>query len=103
MQELTPLLAGISFALAAIAFVWFGVQDRVLGGQRLARRLFGATRQAIGSFAGAKLEQLVSEDSALRRFEKFLTPDDEERSSRLRTKLALAGYRNTSAVRIYFA
>jgi tight adherence protein C len=103
VEDLQPILTPVAFALASIAFIWFAVQDRVIGGQRLARRLFGATRRAVGSFAGAKLNRLVAEDGALRTFERFLTPDDEERASRIRTKLALAGYRNTSAVRVYFA
>jgi tight adherence protein C len=103
VEDLQPILTPVAFGLASVAFIWFAVQDRVIGGQRLARRLFGATRRAVGSFAGAKLNRLVAEDGALRTFEKFLTPDNEERASRIRTKLALAGYRNTSAVRIYFA
>jgi len=103
LNNLSTLLAAIAFGLAAIAFLWFSVQDRMAGGQRLARRLFGATRRAVGSFAGSKLERLVAEDGALRSLEKYLTPDDIERSTRIRTKLGLAGYRNTSAVRLYFA
>lgn len=102
-MEPQTLLTAVAFGLASVAFIWFAVQDRVVGGQRLARRLFGATRRAVGSFAGEKLNRLVAEDGALRSFEKFLTPDSEERASRIRKKLALAGYRNTSAVRIYFA
>jgi tight adherence protein C len=101
--DLQPFLTAVAFGLASIAFIWFAVQDRVVGGQRLARRLMGATRRAVGSFAGEKLNRLVAEDGALRSFEKYLTPDNEERASRIRARLALAGYRNTSAVRIYFA
>jgi tight adherence protein C len=72
-------------------------------GQRLARRLFGATSRAVGSYANAKIERLVAEDGALRTFEKFLTPVNEERTGRIRTKLNLAGYRSPAAVRMYFA
>jgi tight adherence protein C len=103
MTDISPLLAAAAFGLASIAFLWFSVQDQVIGGQRLARRLFGATRRAVGSFAGTKLQSLVAEDSTLRNFEKYLTPDNEERTSRIRSRLALAGYRNASAVRVYFA
>jgi tight adherence protein C len=103
MTELFPILAAAAFGIASIAFVWFSIQDRMTGGQRLARRLFGVTRRAVGSFANAKLERLVAEDGALRSFEKFLTPDNEERTNRIRTKLVLAGYRNAGAVRVYFA
>lgn len=103
MTDFSPVLSAIAFGLASIAFLWFSVQDRMAGGQRLARRLFANTRRAVGSFAGSKLERLVAEDGALRSLEKYLTPDSEERASRIRTKLGLAGYRNVSAVRIYFA
>jgi tight adherence protein C len=103
MTQWAPIFAAVAFGLASIAFVWFGVQDRMVGGQRMARRLFGVTRQAVGSFANAKIERLVAEDGALRSFEKFLTPGNEERTGRIRTRLTLAGYRNPSAVRIYFA
>ena len=103
IAHLFPILAAAAFGIASIAFVWFSVQDRMAGGQRLARRLFGVTRKAVGSFANAKLERLVSEDGALRSFEKYLTPDNEERTNRIRTKLLLAGYRSAAAVRMYFA
>ena len=103
MSDLSPIFATIAFGLASIAFLWFSVQDRMAGGQRLARRLFANTRRAVGSFAGSKLNRLVAEDGALRSLEKYLTPDNEERASRIRSKLGLAGYRNTSSVRIYFA
>ena len=49
MSDIQPILTAIAFGLASIAFIWFAVQDRVLGGQRMARRLFGATRRAVGS------------------------------------------------------
>jgi tight adherence protein C len=101
--NLGPILAAVAFGIASLAFVWFSVQDRMAGGERLARRLMGSTRRAVGSYATAKLDRLVAEDGALRSFEKFLTPDNEERTTRIRTKLTLAGYRSPAAVRVYFA
>lgn len=101
--NLGPILAAIAFGLASLAFVWFSVQDRMAGGERLARRLMGSTRRAVGSYAAAKIDRLVAEDGALRSFEKFLTPDSEERTARIRTKLMLAGYRTPAAIRVYFA
>ncbi|MDP3738229.1 MAG: type II secretion system F family protein [Hyphomonadaceae bacterium] len=103
MSLYIPALTALAFGLASIAFIWFSVQDRMVGGQRMARRLFGATRRAVGSFTNEKIERLVAEDGALRSFEKYLTPGNEERTTRIRTKLTLAGYRNDSAVRTYFA
>lgn len=102
MVQYIPLLVAAAFAIAAIVFVWFGVSDQIQDGARVARRLAGVTR-AVGNFAGQKVQRLVAEDSVLRSFEKILTPEDQERTSRIRNKLLLAGYRNPSAVRIYFA
>jgi tight adherence protein C len=103
MQQYIPFIVAAAFGLAAIVFIWFGVQDQLVDGARTARRLFGETRRAVGALAGPKVEKLVAEDGLLRSFEKFLTPNNEERTTRIRTKLLLAGYRNPSAVRVYFA
>jgi tight adherence protein C len=103
LTQWIPILTALAFGAASMAFLWFGVQDRVATGQRVARRLVGATRRAVGSFANAKIERLVAEDGTLRSFEKLLTPINEERTGRIRNKLNLAGYRNPAAVRIYFA
>jgi tight adherence protein C len=103
MAEFTPFLVAGAFGIAAVIFVWLGVTNQLVDGARVARRLAGATQRAVGSIAGPKMQRLIAEDSLLRSFEKILTPDDEERASRIRTRLMLAGYRNPSAVRIYFA
>jgi len=103
MQQFIPYIVAGAFGIAAIIFVWLGISDQITDGARTARRLFGATQRAVGAIAGPKIERLVAEDSMLRTFEKYLTPDNEERASRIRTKLLLAGYRNPSAVRVYFA
>jgi tight adherence protein C len=102
MQPFIPVIVALLFGGAAISFIWFGVSDQMKGGARVARRLFGETRKVVGQ-AGQRVEQLVHDDSLLRSFERFLTPDNEERTSKIRSKLLLAGYRNPSAVRIYFA
>jgi tight adherence protein C len=102
MQQFVPVIVALLFGCSAVAFIWFGVSDQLQEGARVARRLFGETRKVVGE-AGQKVERLVADDSILRSFEKFLTPDNEERTSKIRTRLLLAGYRNPSAVRIYFA
>jgi tight adherence protein C len=103
MEQFIPFLVAGAFGIAAIVFVWLGVSDQLTDGARVARRLAGATQRAVGAFAGQKVQRLVAEDGMLRSFEKFLTPDDHDRTSRIRTRLLLAGYRNPSAVRVYFA
>jgi tight adherence protein C len=106
MQPFIPLIVAFLFGCSAIAFIWFGVSDQLSQGARVARRLFGESAKVVGEAgreAKQKAQQLVQDDSLLRSFEKFLTPDNEERTSKIRTKLLLAGYRNPSAVRMYFA
>jgi tight adherence protein C len=102
MQQFIPVIVAFCFGCAAIAFIWFGVSDQIQEGARVARRLFGETKKVVNE-AGQRVEKLVHDDSLLRSFEKFLTPNNEERTSKIRRKLLLAGYRNPSAVRIYFA
>lgn len=46
---------------------------------------------------------LIKDDNALKEFEKFLTPKDENQRSIVRKSLMQAGYRNPSAVRRYYA
>ena len=102
MQPFIPIIVAFCFGCAAVAFIWFGISDQLQEGTRVARRLFGETRKVVGE-AGEQVGRLVQDDSLLRSFEKFLTPDNEERTSKIRSKLLLAGYRNPSAVRMYFA
>ena len=102
LGEWIPILAALLFGIASVAFVWFGLQQRFVGGQRLARRLFGATRQVVDALAMTP-NRLVAEDGVLRAFDKYLTPADDERTGRIRNRLNLAGYRDPAAVRIYFA
>ncbi|MGE0408808.1 MAG: type II secretion system F family protein [Amphiplicatus sp.] len=102
MIELVPLLIAVAFGSAAIGFFWIGVSGYVTQNGRLARRLYGEVAQK--SLArGSTEERLVSEDDRLSALERFLTPSDEERASKIRTRLFRAGYRNAGAVRVYFA
>jgi tight adherence protein C len=102
MQQYAPIIIAILFGGAAIGFIWFGISDQLQEGARVARRLFGETRKAVG-VASQRVERLVNDDNLLRSFEKFLTPDNESRTNKIRMKLLLSGYRNPSAVRVYFA
>lgn len=99
MADLSSIVAAVAFGGASVAFIGFGVSQLVAQGDRVNRRLLGETAAA----ATAPREKLVADDTTLRSLEKFLTPDDEERQSRIRKRLALAGYRDPAAVRIYFA
>lgn len=107
MEQLIPFFVAGAFGIAAIVFVWFGIADQVSDGARVARRLFGAGARAVAAAgfatnASKTGDRLVDDDTMLVGLEKFLTPDNAERASRIRTKLLLAGYRNPAAVRIYF-
>jgi tight adherence protein C len=109
MEQVLPYILVGLLSLASIAFIWFGLNDRLAGGQRLARRLFGLPAGAAtadgGTIAGPapSRNRLIAEDGALQKFAKFLTPEEEGRTSRIRARLAKAGYRTESAVRVYFA
>lgn len=102
MQQYIPIIVALLFGASAIAFIWFGISDQIQEGARVARRLFGETRKVVG-VASKRVDRLVNDDNLLRSFEKFLTPDNETRTNKIRSKLLLAGYRNPSAVRVYFA
>ena len=47
--------------------------------------------------------RLSIEDATLKRYEKYLTPDDSKKLGSIRTLLVNAGYRNPSAVRVFYA
>lgn len=98
MTMLTVLLV-VALGCAAVALVANGVNGLITQNSRVTRRLQGSP----AAIKGFQEERLVADDSALQSFEKVLTPEDEERASKIRRKLVLAGYRNPSAVRIYFA
>lgn len=99
-MQYATLIAAAAFGCAAIAFLWVGISTYVAEGARVSRRLYPGTADRQG---GDKEARLIAEDKALRSFEQFLTPTDEERESKIRTKLFRAGYRNPAAVRVYFA
>jgi tight adherence protein C len=96
--QIAPLLLAAAFGTAALALIGFGITQYLQLGDRLSRRLMGS-----GPARKGKEETLIADDSTLRSLEQFLTPTDEERASRIRKRLDLAGYRNPAAVRIYFA
>jgi tight adherence protein C len=99
MTSVNMILLALLFGVAGIGLIAFGVREFVLAGDRINRRLAGQGGSA-ATGAGARL---VEDDTALRSLENILTPKDEERQSRIAKRLALAGYRNPAAVRIYFA
>lgn len=101
MSQYLPYFIVAILGVASAAFIWFGVADRLAGGRRMARRLSGAA--AVTAPGGAQKSRLLADDGPFQKFEQFLTPDDEERASRIRMRLLRAGYRNPAAVRLYFA
>lgn len=109
MAQLLPYIVIGLLSLASVAFIWLGLSDRLAGGQRLARRLLGIPANASATNGGAisapvpAKNRLIAEDGPFQKFAKFLTPDEKERTSRIRARLAKAGYRSESAVRVYFA
>lgn len=105
MSQYFPYLLVGLLSLASAGFIWLGLRDRLAFGQRMARRLSGIPAQA--SAAGGILlssgkKRLLADEGPFQKFEQFLTPDDEERTSRIRMRLVRAGYRDPGAVRMYF-
>lgn len=92
----------IVFALAGAGavFLYSGVNQYLVQNSRLARRMrpqAGMTRTAFAD------DKLVPDEGVLDSVERYLTPKDPKRLSSIRKQLLLAGYRDPSAVRTYFA
>jgi len=94
------ILAGIVLWLAIFA-IMYGV--RLFSEERstLARRLVSSVegQSLIGSEPSLRISL---DDGFLKRFEKVVTPQDPEERSQIQNRLLLAGYRNPSAMRLFY-
>jgi tight adherence protein C len=101
MTNLLPLFAVVLLIGMSAAFLWFGVTDRIAGGQRITRRLQTGTTSETERTAPRKIN-LIKESAAIRHgVTKYLAPDNETQTSRIRERLASAGYRGSNAVEVY--
>lgn len=93
------LVAGLVFC-AGVGLAVFGATDLAVQRGELLRRL-GLRRQADGATA-AQAEPLVLEDPRGKSLLHLLRPGEERDLSRVRRRLRRAGYRGSSAVRLYY-
>lgn len=99
MMIITFLVA-LALAAGAIVFLYTGMNQYFVQSSRLARRMRPAVNAANSAFVDDKL---VPDEGVLDSVERYLTPTDPERLSKIRKQLMLAGYRDPSAVKTYYA
>lgn len=92
-------IAGLVFAAAAL--ITFGASVFVGERDLLQRRLAG-NLASTGNKQGAP-ESVFLEDKTLKQFSGLVTPKNERDRTAMRARLVRAGYRNPSAVRVFFA
>jgi len=85
---------------AAIVFFYTGVNQLFVQGSRFSRRM---RPDAAPSLTAYKEDKLVPDEGVIESVERYLTPTDPKVISKVQKQLMLAGYRNPSAVRTYFA
>ena len=100
MEATYIVITALVLGAIALGFIAYGVKGLVENEDKLNRRLAGAPGQAAGATGDA--QRLVADDTRLKSFERYLTPDDEARQTQVRRKLALAGWRDPAAVRLYY-
>jgi tight adherence protein C len=92
------LVLAVAFLFAAAALSWNAIRKIVEERQKMSRRLEGSSG---GDNAGMTAPSVAIEDNVLRRFSRFVTPGSEEELSVSRQRLARAGFRRPSAVRVF--
>jgi len=93
-------IGGLIFAAAAL--ITFGTSG-YFGEQGLLRRRLSGNHTAAPTGRSSAPGSIVIDDTALKQFARFVTPKSEQDRTAVRTRLIRAGYRNPSAVRLYFA
>jgi tight adherence protein C len=94
LQSIILVLA-VVLILAAAVLTWTSIAKLARERQQVSRRLEGGPGEEP---AGARV---AIEDNVLRRFSRFVTPAAEEELSRTRQRLARAGFRRPSAIRVF--
>src|SRR5450631_3348169 len=94
------VVGGVVLWLAIFAMM-HGVRLLVEERNTLARRLI--TGHEVAPSSGLEPDIRVSlDDGFLKRFERIVTPQNPEERSQVQKRLVLAGYRNPSAVRLFY-
>ena len=92
------LVLAVVLILVGAVLTWSAIVKLTSERQQLARRLEGGPGEDQSGTAGARV---AIEDNVLRRFSRFVTPAEEEELSRSRQRLARAGFRRPSAIRVF--
>lgn len=95
------LLAQI-FVFFAVILIFFGAREVFSQSKGVGRRLDGKSNVAEQAAQHGRFS-LALDDSRLKEYDKYLTPTDQEKLTKLREKLIRAGYRQPSDVRVYMA
>lgn len=93
------LVAGCAMLFLAVVVLVVATNGIIADRRRLARRL--EAPQQYHARAAAVIPKITIEDDLLKRVSRFVTPTDEKEINETRTRLARAGYRRPSAVRVF--
>lgn len=94
------ILAALALMVGAAAFLYSGVNQYFIQNSRISRRI---SPEMHAASAALEKDKLVPDEGVLESVERYLTPTDPKRLSSVQKKLLLAGYRDPSTVRTYFA
>lgn len=85
----------------AVILIVVSIRNLWAGRYEATRRLEGRNKKS--GVEDVRIPGLSLEDSALKRYEKFLTPEDQEKLNEIRKVLIRGGYRRPSDVRKFYA
>lgn len=98
------LILGVALAAGGVGLAGYGVSEYLRQRNMLSRRLSAAPMPVLAEAGPASPRLRISlEDDILKQFEDMVTPKDAAALSAIRKRLIAAGYRNPSAVRVYYA
>jgi tight adherence protein C len=98
--NLIPIIGALLLFVAVVLIV-VGVGAMLQEFDFMQRRLAGP-RSAIQEEAPSAPRSILIEDNLLKRFDNLVTPKNLEELSKIRKRLVMAGYRNPSAVRVFY-
>ena len=98
--NITFILAQI-FIFASVILIFYSARDLIIARMYTSRRLQDKSKKS--SAIENTQQGLALDNTKLKRYDKYLTPDDQEKLSRLRRALIRGGYRKPSDVRVFNA
>src|SRR6476646_1799265 len=95
------IISGVVLWLAIFAII-YGVRSFAEERGTLARRLESSNPDGSVNILRPEAIRVSLDDGFLKRFEKFVTPQNPEERSQTQQRLILAGYRSPSAMRLFY-